>query len=331
MGKWVNGLFQGVRLSTWNKANVDDLNTILDNVITAGRSSQVVNLVMVPTILFDAMAENIEWEELNFTRPTSLDRRTDNGYVPRNKKLLTSPYIYLQVDICNERKDYQYENLDGVAPGQTFTWLFAGVCSPNPEVIIMPEQYNNRYRPGEYALIMRDFPQCAFTTDSYRAWLAYKTSGGFTEDTIRTGVGVAANLASGNIVGAGMNLIGSWANQRKEAYNAGRDGGMQGHQGGSSLVATRRYEVIFKTISMTKEFAMSSDDFLDKWGYTTYELKVPNRNVRPHWTYTQTKECAIKGKVPGLYARKIESIYNKGITFWKNISEIGNYSLDNRV
>lgn len=328
---WINGLFQGTRMSIWPKSRTDDLEEILDNAVKAGQQSAIVNLVMVPSSLFDTYADTPLWDDLTFTRPTSFDRRDGTGgYVPRNKKLLTSPYMFLRVDGCTQRKDYDYEKMD-VAPGGQFTWRFIGVSSPNPEVIALPVTYDNRNMPGEYALVMKDFPQCAFATDTYRAWLAYKTSGGFLEDSINFGAGVVGNLMSGNIGGAAMSAVGSWSAQRKEAYNASRQSHLQGEQGGSALVATRRYELVFKVITMTKQFAKSADDFLDRYGYTTERLKVPNRDVRPHWCYTKTSNCAVKGIIPAYYAKQIEDIYNKGITFWKNISEVGDYSLDNTV
>lgn len=327
---WVNGLYQGARLSIWPRSRTDDLQEILDNAVEAGQSSQIVGLVMVPSSLFDTFTGEPVWDDLQFTRPTSFDRREDNGYVPRNKKLLTSPYMFFRVDCCNQRKDYNYE-LMNVEPGGQFTWKFVGVASPNPEVICLPETYDNRNMPGEYALIMKGFPQCAFPTDSYRAWLAYKTSGGFFDDTVNKALSVGGNLINGNVTGAVSSMVSSWSSFRKEAYEASRESHLQGEQGGDALVATRRFEIVFKVITMTKEFARSADDFLDRYGYNTGRLKVPNRDVRPHWCYTKTSNCAVSGEVPAYYARQIEEIYNKGITFWKNIGEVGDYSLDNTV
>ena len=67
------------------------------------------------------------------------------------------------------------------------------------------------------------------------------------------------------------------------------------------------------------------------FGYATKKIKVPNRNVRPHWCYTKTRDCVVKANAPADDVRKICQIYDNGITFWKNPSEVGNYSLDNSV
>ena len=73
------------------------------------------------------------------------------------------------------------------------------------------------------------------------------------------------------------------------------------------------------------------DDYFTMFGYATNEVKVPNINVRPHWTYTKTQQCNLVGKnCSNNDITAIKNIFNNGITFWKNASEIGNYSLDNR-
>jgi hypothetical protein len=65
------------------------------------------------------------------------------------------------------------------------------------------------------------------------------------------------------------------------------------------------------------------------YGYAQHIRKVPNRAVRPHWTYTKTIGCCVKGSVPADDMASICAIYDKGITFWKNGDEVGNYNLPN--
>ena len=73
------------------------------------------------------------------------------------------------------------------------------------------------------------------------------------------------------------------------------------------------------------------DDYFTMFCYATNEVKVPNINVRPHWTYTKTQQCNLVSiNCSNNDITAIKNIFNSGITFWKNASEIGNYSLDNR-
>jgi len=59
--------------------------------------------------------------------------------------------------------------------------------------------------------------------------------------------------------------------------------------------------------------------------------KTPNRSGRPHWNYVKNKTTNLVGNAPADDVNQIVSIYNKGITFWKNGNEVGNYSLDNSI
>ena len=83
--------------------------------------------------------------------------------------------------------------------------------------------------------------------------------------------------------------------------------------------------------SAKQEFAQIIDDFFTMYGYATKSIKVPNRDVRPHWCYTKTVNCIIVGSMAQNDINRICNIYNNGITFWKNGNEVGDYSLDNSV
>ena len=67
----------------------------------------------------------------------------------------------------------------------------------------------------------------------------------------------------------------------------------------------------------------------DRYGYACEEIKVPNRNVREHWTYCKTRDCNIVGSIPVESMSNIKKIYNKGITFWMQAANVGNYTLNN--
>ena len=71
------------------------------------------------------------------------------------------------------------------------------------------------------------------------------------------------------------------------------------------------------------------DDYFNMYGYAVKRVKHPNFSSRPHWNYVKTVGCYLIGDVPADDAKKLCSIYDHGITFWKNGDEIGNYSLDN--
>ena len=92
-----------------------------------------------------------------------------------------------------------------------------------------------------------------------------------------------------------------------------------------------RVQFTFYNMSIKADFARIADDYFTRYGYATKLNKIPNRNVRPHWTYTKTIGCTISGSIPCDDANTICKIYDRGITFWNNGDEVGRYDLDNTV
>ena len=80
---------------------------------------------------------------------------------------------------------------------------------------------------------------------------------------------------------------------------------------------------------ITKNYAMMLDSYFDMFGYAVKQHGVPNMNARPNWTYVKTIGCSVGGDLPADDATAIETIFDKGIRFWKNHNNIGNYSLNN--
>lgn len=87
---------------------------------------------------------------------------------------------------------------------------------------------------------------------------------------------------------------------------------------------------------ITEQYARIIDNYFNMFGYAVRRVKVPNifninENDRPHWNFVKTANCVLsKSNCPTDVANEIISIFNNGITFWKNADEIGDYSLDNR-
>ena len=65
------------------------------------------------------------------------------------------------------------------------------------------------------------------------------------------------------------------------------------------------------------------------FGYAQKKVDVPNMDARPYWTYVKTIQCKINSRCPASDADFIEKCFNRGIRFWKDHRDIGNYSLNN--
>lgn len=99
--------------------------------------------------------------------------------------------------------------------------------------------------------------------------------------------------------------------------------------GANLAYAAGRFGAVVTQEFITSEYAARIDKFFDRYGYAYNMLAVPQMNNRPHWTYVKTAGARIEGDLPQDATKEIEDIFDNGITFWKNMDEVGNYALDN--
>lgn len=76
-----------------------------------------------------------------------------------------------------------------------------------------------------------------------------------------------------------------------------------------------------------EEQARMIDNYFDKYGYAIGEIQTPVQSVRPIFTYLKTSGCVIAGRCPASVIEQLQAIYNRGITFWVNGDQVGDYSL----
>lgn len=342
----VGGLYTGLQY-TGGAVNsieqVQSLDSKLEQMVTDRKEDEVVSVFMIPSTFFGNGVASIV-RNFSLQRPTTIE-----GYTPRNKKLLTFPFSFLSVDTINDSHDYYFEQFQDTT---TANFILASSMSPTPEIVVYPQNYNGK--PGQNAsesVCCTGFPQCAFTIDSYRAWLSQKATGQVLT-TIGSGVSavagavgassaIGAATAAGTAVAAGtvaaplaagvlgaVGLTTSIYNMVKDATQGSKT---RGNQGSSTDVGTHNKGIYFRYMSVTAEYAKMIDSYFDRYGYTCGKIKIPNRNVRPHWTYCKTQNVSLKGEVPADDLAKIRSIYDRGITWWVNGLEVGNYGLDNSI
>lgn len=108
---------------------------------------------------------------------------------------------------------------------------------------------------------------------------------------------------------------------------------------GNSMFVAGGMDFFFKPVFLAAPFAEIVDNYFQCYGYACNKVKIPNIHVRDHWTYTRTANCCIKpypasqqhpvGGIPADDMKKICDLFNRGIRFWVNASEVGNYYLTN--
>lgn len=325
---YISGLYTGLEYHVAlidNDEQVESLDNLLELYVRANKQDSIVSIFVMPSVFYTSETKPVT-KELDIEIPSKID-----GYTPRNKKLLTYPYCFLTIDCLNDCKNYRYEFSEDK---EVMHFAILGNVSPNVEILLCPRQYNGTKNEVEGShgtvnvteeLIMTGFPQCAFSIDSYRAWLAQKANGAIISGGASLGLGVASAL-SGNVVGAVGSGLGLMNTINNAIIEATKGSTARGSQGGGALVAFRSKDFYIKRMSITKEYAKMIDDFFDRYGYTVNRLKKPHRHARKNWTYVKTRDCCALGSVPSDDLKKINEIYDKGITFWSSASKVGDYS-----
>ena len=250
-----------------------------------------------------------------------------NGYTPKNKKLFTYPYVCGELTnkrgTTNEVK-YEYSNLAG-----TLHFKCEGNFSLNPNVIAYPANYKGLMSYFDAGVSVGGYPTITWGADGVTEWV--------NNNLLKTAITAPLTLGQNkllytwskatrlslsgtvnDVINASSSFLGSGD------VHGGVDGDvMLGSSEGNYIVARQKF--------ITKQYAQIIDNYFDRFGYATNLTKVPNRNSRPHWNYVKTLGFTFDGAVPADSAKKIISIYDNGITFWKNSGEIGDYTLDNSV
>ena len=261
-------------------------------------------------------------------RPSSLD-----GYVPRNNKLLTKPFCFVNLtNNCGSEIDFAYEDFSG---GNATFRADIALC-PSMSIKATPTNYKNTSGNGIRAwsdgIMGGKTPQCSWVTDYYTNWLT-QNAVNMPLQAITTGVSAGLGMASGNYGGATMNLLSSVGNVINENYRASLVPDQVHGNVNSGDISFSRDKMGFSILpkSIKYQYARIIDDWFDMFGYKTNRVKVPYKNHRQNWWYTKTINANITGNVPNDEMNKIKDAYNNGLTFWKNPSNFLNYGVSNGI
>lgn len=257
---------------------------------------------------------------------------TLNGYRPKNKKMYSYPYNFMEVTNGSGnsmRLRYEFMKNEG---GYGFE-LLTSITQP-VQAICRPIGYKGSTLCPNESLALDDFPMCSWAVDGYQAYIAQTAvPNTFSAALNALFAGISALAGGGGLATAagGVNALGAVTNTISGAYKAKRGADVSGgnFNSGSAITAHRQNQFYYTRCSVNLDTAVVIDDYFTRFGYAVKQLVRPNRNSRPHWNYLKTVGCTITGSIPCDDMRKICGIYDNGITFWKKGSEIGQYHLDN--
>lgn len=332
-GRMYGGIYSGLKYIPFY--SVDALNKFI-NQYDAGKTDAIQCIFCVPSCLVSLNSSGeiatvngaVNWSVNLGTCPTTVD-----GYTPRNKKLLCYPYTYL---VASNRQGSSaiYHN-EKFYKGGNRVFFTEGTITPGCSIHTYPIEYNNEGENLDEAISLGKLPICNWTSDVYTNWL--------TQNAINIGADVGTNLAQ---IGAGfaltasgggsmlgvpmmanglMGVLGSVGQhyQRQMIPDQSRGNINCGDVMHSGMWNT----FIFYDMSVKAEYARIIDDFFDRYGYKVNRVKEPLKNHRAIWWYTKTIDVNINGAIPQKDLAKIRSIYDNGVTFWRNHNQVENYNL----
>lgn len=333
-GKIINGVYSGLNIVVFT--SVADANEFIKKVVDANKTEGILSIFMCP--FTPTLGSDVQFDSASVTK----HRGSLNGYMPKNNKLYCYPYNLLHLQNDTASADFRYEFF----AGDTCDFVIRMAIMPEPTIVFIPSNYVVGGEAVEYRLATTHFPQCAFSTDVFKVYLAQNaaslpvsmissiTSGalgvagavnGYSNASPRkktSGILGIVESAVGAVTGVAQDLAQVYDITTKPPQANGSQTSATDFALGIKIMYARKYTI-------RAEYAKIIDDYFTMYGYATHRVKAPNRNSRPHWNYVKTIGCTITGSVPGDDIVKICQIYNNGITFWKKGAEVGNYSLDN--
>ena len=347
-GKY-NGVFSGVKVWAVSSADWAKWGDQIDALSEAGFLDGVIAMWMYPQSLVELGGENTwddddlcktvdgVYDDYNLLHDTISRPAKVNGYTPKNNKLLTYPYSFLYATNNNGGSAvYRWERFSSPSNAR---FIFRGTSSPEATVKMFPKNYNGLAENYEVGLSLSGFPMCAWDADMYKMWLAQNqnqhqyamTTAGLT--IVGGAITSVASLAMGNVVGAvgGAGAVLSGAQQIGALMAQKADMAIQPPQarGGFSAgvnVTSHRQTFTFIKKTISAENAKAIDEYFTMYGYKLNRVTHPYIHCRERFTYVKTIGCIVHGKLCIEDITKIESIFDKGVTFWVDGDEIGNYT-----
>lgn len=256
---------------------------------------------------------------------------TIDGYHPRNNKMYTYPYNFYRVETETDKLNLRYEFFDNLTP----RFKISGNLNDPVALTCKPIDYANSGGNAvkTQKLTINNFPICSWGTDYYKAWLA-QNSVPLLMQGAQIATGLAANTHGGEInTMAGLSSVYQIGNIMGQMYKASiaADITKGNIQCGNNDFSHNRMHFSGARWSVPANLAERIDDFFTMFGYALGKIETPKRHNRSRFTYVKTVDCKISGNVPADDLASIEGIYDNGIRFWADTSNVGYYGGSNAV
>ena len=327
-GKY-NGIFCGPKYYPGTATRIKEHLQALDN---HSKADAVDSIFMAPTNICDDVGgivpdsdAPVQWQK-EINPITQLD-----GYTPTNNKLLTFPYCFINMSNSNGSNAIYHQELFTRSGNNKLRFQIDACLTPGCSIRCYPIYYRNETLPYDESLVLGKYPQCSWATDTYTNWL--------TQNAVNIGLGVAES---------GISIVGGAATSNPMAVVGGISGiantiaqvyqhslippQTRGNTNSGDVVAASLNNTFhwFNT-TIKSEYARIIDGYFNMFGYKVNAVKVPNKAHRSNYWYTKCIDVSIDGNIPQNDMKKIKDCYNNGIRFWRNASNIEDYSVSNGI
>lgn len=348
-GNVYNGVFSGYSIMCVDKDNFSGLRDAIQNHPEYFES--VVAMWMYPKDLIQTLpgdtgifkeVYNISHSKY-YTTPKATPANQVGGHAPVNNKLFTYPYSMLYVtNNMGGSAVYRKEHFNQTESASGYKFKIGGGLSPDAGIMLSPMAYRGAVTDYESSLSLGAFPSCAWASDTYKLWLAQNQNQQETATSqlnIQAGIGAATALVgavTGNVagmVGGGGMMLNAY-NQVQTMMAQKADLMLQppqsrGHHSSNLNISQGICGFRFTEMEIGYAYALKIDRYFSRYGYKVNSIEVPSLKNRQRFTYLKTVGCFVTGNFGSEDQRKIQNIFDKGITIWSDHNSIGDYTSPN--
>jgi len=358
-----NGVFGGLGVWAGSMSDWQAMGAKLNILSDEGLIDGVVTMWMYPKALvkLGKYPDGVQatWTDGNVFKPvTSMEKVSTSidadfsplssvgNYIPKNAKLYQYPFNFLYVsNNMGSGGVYRFERFSGdVIQGDQMTFSLGlqlyGGYSPEADVKMVLQGYDNM--GYETAMEIGNFPTCAWNADAYKIWLA-QNQNSLGLSNAMAGLSIAGGIATtavsaylGNPVGiaGGVGAVMSGGKTIADNLAMKQDREVQppqarGNHSATTNIMAGKHTFTFYWRHVTAERARIIDHYFTQYGYAIKRVQYPNICARSLFTYIRTNGCVVGGQICNEDRIKIESIFDSGITFWRDGDSIGMYHLTN--
>ena len=304
-----------------------------------------------PTLVDKNPFYRFNGKSLPYTHTDTLSRpATLNGYTPVNQKLKTYPFMGLVIsNNTGSSNVLQYEYFSDPA---ACVMQFEGMPSVGGSIIEYPKNYKGRVDNTLEGVGGTKLPTLSWSGDAYTNWLTQNAInrasgnigvagqvgnaflGAVTAGATSGGLGFALAAGSG-IAGVAQSIMGITSERKQHQFVPLSVSGSVNN--GDIFTSSKLYGIYAVPTSIQYQFAERIDKYMTRFGYATNKIKIPNQTGRTNWNYVEIAAGESIGystgsiSVPSESMNIINKAYQKGITIFHNIDNIGEFGLTNTI